>query len=64
MPNKSGKDAYEDIKGIRHDIKAIFMSGYTADNIQGFGIEDGIDFISKPVSPNELLRKIRELLDK
>ncbi len=64
MPNKSGKDAYEDIKGIRHDIKAIFVSGYTADNIQGCGTEDGIDFISKPVSPKELVRKVRELLDK
>ena len=64
MPNKSGKDAYEDIKGISHDIKAIFMSGYTADNIQGCGEQDCIDFISKPVPPRQFLRKVRELLDK
>lgn len=62
MPNKNGKDAYEDIQGIRHDIKVIFTSGYAADIIQRFGIEDGIDFISKPVSPHELLRKVRDML--
>lgn len=59
MPKKNGKDAYEDIKGIRHDIKAVFTSGYAADII---GIEGGFEFISKPVSPNELLRKVREVL--
>lgn len=59
MPRKNGKDAYEDIKGTRHDVKAIFTSGYAA---QRFGIEEGIEFISKPVSPNELLRKVRDML--
>lgn len=64
MPGKNGKDAYEEIKVIRHDIKVIFMSGYARDIIQRFGIEEGIEFISKPVLPNELLRKVREELDK
>jgi nitrogen-specific signal transduction histidine kinase/CheY-like chemotaxis protein len=64
MPKKNGKDAYEDIKGIRHDIKALFLSGYARDIIQKFGIENGIEFISKPVSSVELLRKVREVLDK
>ncbi|TAN44729.1 MAG: response regulator, partial [Nitrospirae bacterium] len=64
MPRKNGKDAYEDIKGIKHDIKAVFISGYAMDIIQRFGIEEGFEFISKPVMPNELLRKVREALDK
>lgn len=64
MPKKNGKDAYEEIKAIRHDIKVIFMSGCARDIIQRFGIEEGIEFISKPVLPNELLRKVREELDK
>jgi len=65
MPRKNGRDAYEDIKGIRHDIRAIFMSGYDADIIKTKGIlEDGMAFVSKPVSPLELLTKVREGLDK
>jgi len=64
MPRKNGKDAYEDIKGIEHDIKAVFISGYAMDIIQKFGIEEGFEFISKPVMPNTLLKKVREALDR
>lgn len=31
MPHKSGKAAYEDIRTIRPDVKAVFVSGYTMD---------------------------------
>jgi PAS domain S-box-containing protein len=64
MPRKSGKEAYDAIKALRSDVAALFISGYTADILQNRGIfEAGVDFISKPVSPFELLRKIREILD-
>jgi PAS domain S-box-containing protein len=65
MPRKNGKAAYEEIRRIRPGIKALFMSGYSADIISKEGIlEKGISFISKPVSPTELLLKVREVLDK
>jgi PAS domain S-box-containing protein len=63
MPNKNGKEAYEEIKQIRPDIRVIFMSGYPADVIHKQGIlEKGFAYIEKPVSPAKLLRKIREVL--
>jgi len=43
--------------------KTIFMSGYTADKIAQEGIPDGCEFIQKPVQPQHLLRKIRQMLD-
>ncbi len=65
MPRKNGKETFEEIKKIKPGIKAIFMSGYTADIINEKGIlEEGINFIPKPISPHELLRKVREILDK
>ncbi|MBI5198515.1 MAG: PAS domain S-box protein [Nitrospirae bacterium] len=65
MPKKNGKEVYEEIKKIRPDIKTIFASGYTADIIQKKGvIEEGMDFILKPVSPKNLLKKVREVLDR
>jgi CheY-like chemotaxis protein len=65
MPKKNGKEVYDDIKKVRPDIKAIFTSGYNADIIHKKGIlEEGLDFITKPISPEELLRKVREVLDK
>jgi CheY-like chemotaxis protein len=65
MPLKGGKDAYEEIRTIRPGIKVLFISGYSADMISKEGIlEEGSSFISKPVSPSELLQKVRELLDR
>lgn len=65
MPQKSGKEAYEEIKKIRPDIRVLFTSGYTSDIIHRKGIlEKGVNFISKPVSPDTFLRKVREALGK
>ncbi|MDH4230630.1 MAG: PAS domain S-box protein [Nitrospirota bacterium] len=65
MPKKSGKEVSDIAKRIRPDIKILFTSGYTADIIHKKGIFDkGLDFISKPASPKELLGKIRETLDR
>ncbi len=64
MPRKGGKMAYDEIREDSPDIKALFMSGYTAETVGKDGIlEEGLNFISKPVAPTELLRKIREVLD-
>jgi PAS domain S-box-containing protein len=65
MPKKNGKDAYEQIRSTAPDIKVLFLSGYPADVIRRRGIlEKGFDVVIKPVSPNALLKKVRELLDK
>ena len=65
MPKKSGNEAYEEIKNIRPDIKALFVSGYTMDIIhQNELLDQGIDYILKPVSPRDLIKKVRETLDR
>jgi len=64
MPKKNGKEIYDDIKKIQPDIKCLFTSGYDANIIHKKGIlEEDLPFISKPVSPEELLNKVREILD-
>ena len=65
MPKKNGKDVYNIIREMRPDIKVLFTSGYDDAIIQRQGIlEKGHSFISKPFVPTELLKKIREILDK
>jgi PAS domain S-box-containing protein len=65
MPKKNGKEVYDEAKKLVPGIKVLFASGYTADIIHRKGIvEEGQDFISKPLSPGELLKKIREVLEK
>lgn len=64
MPRKTGKEVYDAIRKMKPGIKALFMSGYSGDVVRKDGISDkGTDFISKPISPSELLKKIREVLD-
>jgi CheY-like chemotaxis protein len=63
MPRINGKEVYDTIKSIRPEVKALFMSGYTADIINQKGIlEEGIHYISKPLTPDALLRKVREVI--
>ncbi len=65
MPKKSGKEALDEIAVTNPGIKVLFLSGYTADFIFQKGLIDrSADFLSKPVSPNELLRRVREILDR
>ena len=64
MPKKNGKDAYEQIRSSHPGVKALFMSGYTADIIQSKGVlAEGFPYLSKPIIPDQLLRKVRDVLD-
>lgn len=65
MPKRNGKEAYEEIKRIAPDVRVIFMSGYTADIMHTKGIiENGMVFVSKPISPTDFIKKVREVLDR
>ncbi len=65
MPIKNGKEAYEEIRAMRQDIRAIFVSGYTGDIVLNKGIRnEAVDFVPKPISPNSLLQKVSEVLDR
>lgn len=65
MPGKNGKEAYDEIRKTKGDVKVLFTSGYTAYVVHRQRIlEEGLDFISKPLEPTAFLRKIREVLDR
>ncbi len=65
MPVKGGKEAYDEIKAVKRDARVLFISGYTGDVILHKGLADGtIDLLAKPVSPEGLLTKVRQVLDR
>jgi len=65
MPRKNGREVYDEAKRWKPDLKALFTSGYPADFIQKEGVlEEGLNFISKPTSVQELLKKVRDVLDR
>jgi PAS domain S-box-containing protein len=64
MPTMNGKEAYGKISERFPEAKVIFMSGYTADVILHKGLmADDLNFLHKPVSKQQLLKKIREVLE-
>ncbi len=65
MPVKNGKEALEEIRKIKPEIKYIFLSGYSSDIIFERGIfEKEIEYLSKPISPIVLLQKVKAVLSK
>ena len=65
MPRKNGTEVYDEIRKIDPDVKVLFVSGYAREVIVNKSFQDGaIDFIAKPLSPQVLLTKVREVLDK
>ena len=65
MPKKNGRKVYDEIHIIAPHVRAIFMSGYTRDIVLDKGIGDKeFDFIAKPLAPDGLLRKVREVLER
>jgi two-component system cell cycle sensor histidine kinase/response regulator CckA len=64
MPKKSGKEVYDKIRIFEPDMKALFISGYTSDIMNQKGLLDkGVNFVHKPIPVNNLLRKVRDILD-
>jgi len=65
MPKMTGKEAYDEIKAIKPDIKVMFLSGYARDMIsQKALLDDNAVVTQKPISPTLLLKKVREELDR
>ncbi|MEW6212829.1 MAG: PAS domain S-box protein [Acidobacteriota bacterium] len=64
MPHLSGPELAERLSRVRPEMKVLYMSGYTDNELARHGIVDmDVDFIQKPFTPTTLSRKVREVLD-
>jgi PAS domain S-box-containing protein len=65
MPGMSGREVASAIAAERPGLRVLFASGYTAEAIARHGVlEPGTDLIHKPFTPEALLRRVRERLDR
>lgn len=64
MPEAGGRDLADYLTSLHPSMKVLYMSGYaeTAFFARGFPRE-GTAFISKPFTPAQIARKVREVLD-
>jgi PAS domain S-box-containing protein len=64
MPQMSGPEVAEKLLSLRPDTKVLYMSGYPDHPVfQQGGVSKETSFLSKPFTPNNLARKVREVLD-
>jgi len=64
MPAKSGPQLAQELVERFPDMKILFMSGYTGNElIQDQLLQESVDFIQKPFTSVDLLSRVRYLLD-
>jgi two-component system, cell cycle sensor histidine kinase and response regulator CckA len=64
MPRMSGRELAQRLAPTRPEMKVLFVSGYAEDSVMHHGVVDpGIAFLQKPITPDALARRLREVLD-
>lgn len=63
MPGMNGRELAEQVAIRWPQVKTLFMSGYTPDEVLREGIRtEAVHFLQKPFSPSTLLAKVHEIL--
>jgi two-component system cell cycle sensor histidine kinase/response regulator CckA len=64
MPVMGGHKLSQRLRERRPELKVLFMSGYTNQDIVGIAMSDPqVTFLQKPFVPKALVEAVRELLD-
>jgi len=65
MPLMNGRELAEQVRVIRPAIKVLFMSAYSTDTVEDYGIRiaPGVPFVVKPFTMEDLATKVRAILD-
>ncbi|SEM01949.1 PAS domain S-box-containing protein [Syntrophus gentianae] len=65
MPKKGGRGVYNEIRAVHPGIRCLFMSGYSEDAVHtNFILDHGLKLIQKPFKSMDLLRMLRQELDR
>jgi len=64
MPGMNGRELYKEVKCLFPGAKVLFMSGYTENIVTHRGVlDEGIPFLQKPFSVQDLATRVRAALE-
>jgi len=64
MPGASGGELAAELRRRRPSLRVLYTSGYAEDSVVHHGVLDaGVEFLAKPYLPDDLTRRVREVLD-
>jgi PAS domain S-box-containing protein len=63
MPEMGGGELVERLLARRPDLKVLYISGYTNDEVLRRGVGAPASFLHKPFTSDGLMRRVREVLD-
>jgi DNA-binding response OmpR family regulator len=63
MPKRGGREVAERLRRVRPDLPVLFASGYSPEQLPE-PLAPGHLVLDKPYRPEELLARVRQLLDK
>jgi PAS domain S-box-containing protein len=63
LPERNGWELSRDVARHRPGLRVLFMSGYAAQPTGESLLPNGVPFLAKPFTPDDLLRSVRAVLD-
>jgi PAS domain S-box-containing protein len=64
MPYMNGVELAQRLKPLRPEVPVLFMSGYSEEVINQNDITKGLNYLSKPFTPDQLALKVRDIIDR
>src|SRR5439155_1245376 len=63
-PGMSGRDTFRKLREMDPEVRVVFASGYSSEQISDLMKDGSLGFVRKPYRPADLARRVREALDR